>query len=118
MHKYILEYNLNWIFVRFFGLGRVVGSRRLGVSASGRSLMSDEFLYIMKGPKPKSGICNEFKFVKLAYSVTEALLYLKSTHVDTFISYITSLQYYMKTPKPKSGIGDDFEVYEYCDLRA
>ena len=42
----------------------------------------------MKGPKPKWGISHDF--VKLAFSVTEAL---KNTQIDTLIKYITLLQY-------------------------
>ena len=36
-------------------------------------------LYYMKGPNPKSGICNDF--VKVAFSVIEAL---KNTQIDTY----------------------------------
>ena len=42
----------------------------------------------MKGPKPKRRISHDF--VKLAFSVTEAL---KNTQIDTLIKYITALQY-------------------------
>ena len=40
----------------------------------------------MKTPKPKSGICDDF--VKLAYSVIEAL---ECTHIDRLFRYITVL---------------------------
>ena len=39
-------------------------------------------IHYMKGPKTKRGISHDF--VKLAFSVTEAL---KSTHIDKFIRY-------------------------------
>ena len=41
----------------------------------------------MKGPNPKSGICNDF--VKLAFSVIEAL---KNIQIDKCLRYITVLQ--------------------------
>ena len=41
----------------------------------------------MKGPNPKSGICDDF--VKVAFSVIEAL---KNTQIDAFKRYITVLQ--------------------------
>ena len=49
----------------------------------------DSYIYIyiyMKGPNPKSGICNDF--VKVAFSVIEAL---KNTQIDTCLRYITVL---------------------------
>ena len=42
----------------------------------------------MKGPKPKSGIWDDF--VNFAFSVTEAL---KNTQIDAFLRYITLMRF-------------------------